>query len=200
MNPTPDDTRFTGDTESQALFHALQAPIDDEVSTSTKDEEVLAGALEHSMFSPQTQRFVDRVLSLGENPSPELRERLTRAAARGVEYQRKQRGPLPILLAARREASKIEAGKLAVDLGISEGDIYKLESGEINVRSREARFLVAWAQALATPAGDVVPALKRALELTRPTAGSIAAGRRPSSKLSDDDEKLLTEVTNLLEP
>ncbi len=199
MTPTPDDTRFAGDPESQALYRELQEPLEDEASTSTKPEELLGHALEHSMFSPQTQRFVDRVLSYGENPSPELRQRLTRAAARGVEYQRKQRGPLPILLAARREALQIDASKLAVDLQIPEEDVHKLESGELSVRNVEPAFLVSWAQALQTPSGDVVPALRRALELTRQTAEPIAAGRRPSSKLSHDDEKLLSKVTSLLE-
>ena len=198
MTPTPDDGRFSGDPMSQALYRKLQGPIENEASTNTDAEGFLAAALEHSMFSAETQRFVDRLLSHGESPSPELRQRLTGAASRGVEYQRKRRGPLPVLLAARREALNIDAANLAAELQMSEKDFYKLESGELNVRDVEPALLVSWAHAVQTPSGDIVPALRRALELTRQTAGPIAAGRRQSSKLTDDDEKFLAEVAKLI--
>lgn len=200
MTPEPDDARFTGDAELQALHHELQQPIADEPHAGTENEDRLASALDHSMCSQKTRAFVDRLLSNGENPSPELRQRLTRAAARGVEYQRKQSGPLPILLAVRREALRMDVGTLASALGMSDAEIFDIESGKLNVRDVQPNTLVSWALAVDTPAADVVRSLRRALELTRATAGPIAAGRRDAAKLSDDDEKLIAQVTDLLAP
>lgn len=201
MNPTPDDARFASDPDMQALYQELQSKVPDSPEIpASGNEDALAAALEHDMFSPQTQAFVDQLLSNGENPSPELRQRLTRASARGIDYQRKKNGPLPVLLATRREALGVEAGKLAADLGISDVELYELESGKKSVRNLDPKVLVAWSQAVKAPAGDVVPALRRALELTRITAGQVAAGRRGAAKLSARDEDLISQVKELLRP
>lgn len=199
MTHAPDDARFTGDAKLQALHHELQVPIEEESRLGTEEEMRLASALEFSMFSQTTRAYVDRLLSNGENPSPELRQRLTRAATRGVEHQRKQQGPLPILLTARREALNIDAGTLASDLGISDAEVYEFESGKRNVRDVQPETLVAWAQLVKTPSADVVPALRRALELTRMTAAQLAAGRRAVPRLSEDDIKLIDKVAALLQ-
>jgi transcriptional regulator with XRE-family HTH domain len=199
MTHAPDDARFTGNAELQALHREIQEPIDEEPQPGTEEEMRLASALEINMFSTMTRAYVDRLLSHGENPSPDLRQQLTRAAARGVEYRRKQQGPLPILLAARREALKIDAGELATDLGLTEVEVYEFEIGKRNVRDVQPETLVAWARAVKTPIAHVVPSLRRALELTRATAGQVAAGRREVPTLSDNDIKLIDRVAELLQ-
>lgn len=200
MTPTPDDdARFASDPALQALLQELQQDLVDEPETNgSENGGQLASALEHDMFSPETQRFVDQLLSHGENPSPELRQRLTRAAARGIDYQRKKQGPLPVLLAARREVLGMKAGELAADLGIEKAEIYDIESGKRSIRTLDAQTLVTWSQAVKAPTSDVVPALRRALELTRAGTGTIAAGRRGTTKLSPEDEDLVSKVRELL--
>jgi transcriptional regulator with XRE-family HTH domain len=199
MTSDPDDKRFTGDADMRALHRELQEPIAEEVEPGTETGDRLASALDHGMFSQKAQAFVNRLLSHGENPSPELRQRLTRAAARGVEYQRKQNGPLPILLAARREALHMDASTLASALGLSNADVYDLESGKRDVRTVEPDLLVSWIRATDTPNDAVLPSLRRALELTRATAGRMAAGRRDATTLNEDDEKLISRVSDLLQ-
>lgn len=198
MTHGPDDARFTGDPELQAVHHALQEPIEEQPQVEAVEEVRLASALELSMFSPTTRAFVDQLLSSGENPSPELRQRLTRAAARGVEYQRKLSGPLPILLTARREALRMDVGTLASALGLDDTEVFDLESGKLSVRELRPNTLVAWAKAVGAPNNDIVPGLRRTLELTRATAGQRAAGRGASAKLSDSDNRLIEEVIRLL--
>lgn len=192
----PDELRFAHDPALRTLHEEIikDDPSDDEAVNDLTAP--LASALDSTMLSPVVQDYLDALLKPGENPSPELRQRLVRAAARGIDHQRRENTPvaLPILLSERRREAGSAPEALANLIQIPVDDLLKLESGAIEVREASSDMIIAWATALEVPSMTTVAALRRALELTAHAPAARAAGRLAKRGLSDADRQLLAEV------
>lgn len=183
MMPDPTDIRFAHEPYLRELHDELRAPWDDEVAAvvgaDVDSAAVTVTALvETDMFDTQVQAYVDRLLAAGESPSPELRQRMTRAAAHGLEHQRKRSRPvaLPMLLSDRRRELAVPAADVAGALTTAERDVHAYESGEVDLREVGAERIVLWGRALRVSAERMLPSLRRALEATAPARTQAAAG------------------------
>lgn len=206
MMPDPTDIRFAHEPHLRELHDEVRAPLNDEVAAvvgADVDSAAVAvtALLETDMFDREVQAYVDRLLAAGESPSPELRQRMTRAAARGLEHQRKRSRPvaLPVLLSDRRRELVVPVADVAGALTIAERDVHAYESGEVDLRDVGAERIVVWVTALRVSAERTLPSLRRALEATAPATTQAAAGAGRRQALSPADEALLKEVADRLQ-
>jgi transcriptional regulator with XRE-family HTH domain len=197
------DNRFVRDPDLARLHDELvQLPTVDDTEASDNDDvgaEILATALEASMFSPTVQRYVGELLLGGENPSPAARQRLVSAAGRGLRNRRALRSALPALLAFTRKQREIPVPDLAEDLGVSEEQVYGMESGRINVRTLGAELLAAWIRAVRVDSVAASDALRQALLRSTPSRSPQAAARGRTKQLSEEDQRLIDDVTSRLQ-
>jgi transcriptional regulator with XRE-family HTH domain len=162
--------------------------------------EAMASLLSSGMFSEDVQDYVDLLLERGENPRPELRRRLTAAAERGLDHRRREAGPLPTLLAARRAAQNLQVHDLASELGVSANDLSGWESGSVDLRTVEVGKVAAWARHFDLDSEIAVAAMRLALERMTSTVNrqAAAAGRR--RQLSVTDLELLRDFEAAMSP
>ena len=204
MNSDATDGRFARDPELQRLHEALtqagdtdeQAAVDSQADERMVD--ALRSALDAGMLSPAVQRYVTALLLGGEVPTPATREKFVAAASRSLAYRNANRAALPALLAARRSEANIDVSDLANTLQIPEDEVYRMESGDLNVRDLHAERIAEWVRAVHVEPTTAVNALKHALERSTTSGAPRAAGRGGGRQLSDSDQALLNAVSQLL--
>ena len=202
MNPAS-DSRFNQHPELQDLHAALTSSAEIALGDPDDDDaglDGLADALDDSMLSPTVRRYVDELLLGGEVPTPATREVLTKAARRGLTRRRGTEPPLPVLLATRRIDRQMDVEELANVLDRTTADVYKMESGSLNVRDLGAQAVASWTRAVEVEPDLAIEALRRVLEVSTPSRTALAAGRGGSRRqISAEDERLLAEVQTLLQ-
>lgn len=204
MIPNSTGNRFARDEELAQLHDALTRPSNADkhgASNTDVDERAAANllaALDASMLSPTVQRYVTELLIGGENPALSTRQKLVEAANRGLRNRRVNRAALPALLAFKREEAKISVAELAGVLQVPVEDIYRMESGRLNVRQLNAERIAKWVLTVRVDPAVAVRALEHVLALSAASQSRPAAGRRRSSPLSESDRKLMNKVAALL--
>ncbi len=159
----------------------------------------LLPVIDSSMLSPAVRRYVNELLMGGENSSPSTRHKLVEAANRGLRKRRADRAALPALLAFKREEANITVATLVDALQVSPDNVYKMESGRLNVRDLDADRIAKWVRAVRADPAVAVGALRHVLELSAPHRPRQVAGRRQSGQLSDSDQRLIDDVAARLE-
>jgi hypothetical protein len=209
MSPDSTDDRFIRDPELRQLHEALTLPDDAvadggaaEAEADDGSEERMASlllpAIRTSMLSPTVRRYVTELLLGGENPTPATRQKLIEAANRGLRSRRANLAALPALLAFKRAEADIPAAELAHELQIPTDSVYRLELGNLDLRGLDAGRIAKWIRIVRADPTTAVSALQHVLELSTTASASRAAGRRRGRQLSDDDQRLINDVRELL--
>lgn len=171
---------MTSNSTSREWIQALMAedPLDsvDVPVSATVDDEQLDTALASVGLEALSIEAQDLVLALTSSVAslePAIRDRLVKAAGRGLQNRRDASTPLPRLLFLARHTAVESIESVATSISVNSDVLLNVERGRVGLEALEAQAVAAWVRHFAVPVDQARDALAKALRLQ--TSGDRAA-------------------------
>jgi hypothetical protein len=140
------------------------------------DDDVLDMALAEAglqALSAEAQNIVLALTSSVTGLEPDTRERLVKAAGRGLQSRRDSLAPLPRLLFLARQATTESIESVATSVSVDADMLIKVERGDVVLETLGAGAVATWVSHFGVPIEQAKEALAKALWLQ--TSGDRAA-------------------------
>lgn len=170
---------MTSNNTPQERIRALmdEDPID---LTDPADSDVVDDALDTALadaglqaLSVEAQDIVLALTSSVASLEPATRERLVKAAGRGLRTRRDSLTPLPRLLFLARQTAAESIESVATSISVGADVLLNVERGQAGLETLEAQAVATWVSHFAVPIDQAREALAKALQLQ--TGGDRAA-------------------------
>jgi hypothetical protein len=170
---------MTSNNTPQERIRALmdEDPID---LTDAADSDVVDDALDAALadaglqaLSVEAQDIVLALTSSVASLEPATRERLVKAAGRGLRTRRDALTPLPRLLFLARQTAAESIESVATSISVGAEVLLNVERGQAGLETLEAQAVATWVSHFAVPIDQAREALAKALQLQ--TGGDRAA-------------------------